>query len=68
MRVSTDTLTPEAVVAAVDSDARLRTQGERCGVYHSLVRWGRWFSEQDYPTLGAEGCAAYPFEAWPWER
>ncbi len=66
--MSSDTLTPEAVVAAVDSDARLRTQGERCGVYHSLVRWGRWFSEEDYPTLGAEGCAAYPFGAWPWER
>ncbi len=68
VRMSNDTLTPEAVVAAVDSDARLRNQGERCGVYHSLVRWGRWFSEEDYPTLGAEGCAEYPFDAWPWER
>ena len=64
--MSDDTLSAEAVVAAVDADPRLRNQRERCGVYHKLVAWGRGFSEADYPTLGAEGCAAYPFETYPW--
>ena len=66
VRLSDDTLSAEAVVAAVDADPRLRNQRERCGVYHKLVAWGRGFSEADYPTLGAEGCAAYPFETYPW--
>ena len=64
--MSSGTLTREAVAAAVDADPRLRTQRERCDVYRRLVQWGRGFSEAEYPTLGAQGCAAYSLASYPW--
>ncbi len=41
-------------------------QRERCWVYHEMARWSRGFSEKDYAGAGREGCAAFPFDEFPW--
>jgi len=35
-------------------------------VFRELVAFGSGFSEQQYPTAGARGCAEFPFDAYPW--
>jgi para-nitrobenzyl esterase len=63
VRMSSEGVTPDSVVAAVEADPRLRTQRERCGVYRELVDSSRgFFTREDYVTAGKQGCANYPFE------
>jgi para-nitrobenzyl esterase len=66
LRMSDETVTREAVVAAVDGDARLTSQRERCAVFYQLADWGRGFEREDYPRAGAQGCAEYPWDEYPW--
>jgi hypothetical protein len=35
-------------------------------IFHDLVNRSRTFTKQDYPTAGKSGCAAYPFDTYPW--
>jgi para-nitrobenzyl esterase len=65
-RLSSDGVTPEAVIAAVDADPRLPTQRDKCGVFHSLASWSRGFTREQYPSAGAKGCADYPFDTFRW--
>jgi len=66
LRMGSEPVSIESVLAAVDADPRLATQRDRCFVYRELARWGRGFDEQHYSTAGREGCAKYPFDAFPW--
>ena len=61
VRMGSDPVTPESVIAAVDSDPRLTSQRDRCFVYRELARWSRGFTKTQYPTAGREGCAPYPW-------
>jgi len=67
-RMGSEPVTVESVVAAVDADPRLASQKERCWVYRELARWSRGFGEQHYAGAGREGCAAFPFEEFPWDE
>jgi para-nitrobenzyl esterase len=60
--------TRAGVVAAVDADTRLRDQRERCAVYHDLANWSSGISVEQYATAGREGCAPFPFDAYPWKK
>ena len=64
--MGSEPVTRESVIAAVDADPRLTSQRDRCFVYLELARWSRGFTEAEYATAGREGCAAYPFETFPW--
>jgi hypothetical protein len=66
VRQSTDGVTSASVIAAVDGDARLPTQRDKCRVFRNLAGWGRGFDRKDYPTAGAQGCAQFPFDDYPW--
>jgi para-nitrobenzyl esterase len=66
LRMSADTVTAAGVLAAVDSDARLPTQRDKCRIFRELATWSRGLKEQDYPTAGTKGCAEYPFDTYPW--
>jgi para-nitrobenzyl esterase len=66
VHTSTDGVTSASVVAAVDADARLPTQRDKCRIFRALATWGRGFDRKDYPTAGAHGCAQYPFDSFPW--
>ncbi len=67
VRMGSEPVTIESVLASVDADPRLKTQRDRCFVYHELARWGDGFGEAQYATAGREGCAAFPFDAFPWD-
>ena len=66
VRMSPDSVTEAGVLAAVDADPRLPTQRDKCTIYRELAAWSAHFTKQDYPTAGHAGCAAYPFDAYPW--
>ena len=67
LRMGSEPVTVESVLASVDADPRLTTQRDRCLVYRELARWGGAFGEPQYPTVGREGCAKYPFDGFPWD-
>ncbi|HXQ22035.1 MAG TPA: carboxylesterase family protein [Candidatus Acidoferrales bacterium] len=66
-RMSSESVTQASVLAAVDDDPRLPTQRDKCRIFHDLAAWSATFTKKDYPTAGRQGCAAYPFETYPWE-
>jgi para-nitrobenzyl esterase len=66
VRMGSEPVTREGVIAAVDADPRLATQRERCRVFHELVEWGRGLTREQYPTVGKQGCAEYPFDDRSW--
>jgi para-nitrobenzyl esterase len=66
LRMGSDPVTVESVLASVEADPRLANQRDRCRVYHELAAWGGGFGPKDYPTAGREGCAEYPFDSFPW--
>jgi para-nitrobenzyl esterase len=67
LRMGSDPVTPASVLAAVEADARLESQRERCWVYRELVRWSMGLAEGDYAGASREGCAEYPIADFPWE-
>ena len=64
---SSDTQTVAGVLAAVDTDPRLPTQHDKCMIFHDLVNRSRAFTRKEYPTAGKNGCAAYPYDTYPWD-
>lgn len=68
LKMSTDVVTRAGVLAAVDDDPRLPTQRDKCAVFRELARWSsRGLPQHEYPTAGRQGCAQYPFDAYPWQ-
>jgi para-nitrobenzyl esterase len=68
LRMGSEPVTVQSVLASVEADPRLTSQRERCLVYHELARWGgEGFREPQYPTAGRQGCAEFPFDEFPWE-
>jgi para-nitrobenzyl esterase len=67
LRMGSEPVTVESVLASVESDPRLTSQRDRCRVYRELAAWGGGFGREDYPAAGREGCAEYPFDTFPWE-
>jgi para-nitrobenzyl esterase len=60
IRMSSDSLTVESVVASIEADPRLKTASERCSVYRDLAVDGRGFTATDYANR--EGCHQYPLQ------
>ncbi|RIK94792.1 MAG: carboxylesterase [Proteobacteria bacterium] len=65
VRMIDGTTTVEGVLATVESDARLDTQRERCWVYRELASRWRGITRDDYAARTE--CAAFPFDAFPWQ-
>lgn len=66
LRMASETENTAVLLAAVATDERLTEEGERCRIYRELADWGRSFTKADYGRL--PGCAAYPYEAYPWDN
>ena len=64
LRMGSEPVTVEAVVASVASDPRLGSERERCWVYHELAVRGRGFDRERYDSME---CDAYPFDEFPWD-
>jgi para-nitrobenzyl esterase len=56
VRMSSESLTRETVLANLETDARLATQEERCSILRALTAWGRALEEQEYDRR----CPDYP--------
>jgi para-nitrobenzyl esterase len=67
LRMGSEPVTVEGVLAAVEADPRLTTQRDRCRVYRELAAWGGGFGPEQYPAAGREGCAEYPYDGFPWD-
>lgn len=66
IRMANDRVTRDSVIAEVDTDPRLVGQREKCEVFLDLSRFSGRITEEEYPMLGARGCADYPANAYPW--
>jgi para-nitrobenzyl esterase len=67
VRMSPTALTQAGVLASVESDPRLPTQRDKCIIYHELAQWpSPRFTRKEYAAAGKAGCAAYPFDRYPW--
>jgi para-nitrobenzyl esterase len=64
LRMGSDRVTVEAVVASIDTDPRLRTSRDRCWVLRELTHRGRGVTRADYDRRVE--CGSYPFERFPW--
>ena len=62
-RMSSDAVTLDSVLAALDADARLAAPQDRCAVLHDLAQWSRGFTREQYAAR--QDCAAYPYDAHP---
>jgi para-nitrobenzyl esterase len=65
VRMSPAAVTQASVLAAVDTDARLSTQRDKCGIYRELAAWSPGFTKKDY--AGRDGCSAFPYDTFPWD-
>ena len=64
--MSSATLTRAKVLAAVDTDTRLPTQRDKCRIFRELSSWSGALTKAEYATAGKQGCAAYPYDTYPW--
>ena len=67
VRMVPGALTRNGVLAAIEADPRLPTQRDRCALYRRVTLWSRALTEQEYLTIGKNGCAAYPLDTYPWQ-
>jgi para-nitrobenzyl esterase len=65
VRMAAEAVSANAVLAAVDSDARLRAPRDRCAVLRDLAQWSRGFTKDAYAAR--EECHPYPFDQFPWD-
>lgn len=66
LRMSNESVTAARVLRAVDDDPRLATQRDKCTIYRALALRSGVLTPEQYPTAGRAGCAAYPFDQYPW--
>lgn len=64
LRMGSEPVTVETVLASVEADPRLADPKRRCWVYHELAARARGFERADYERVG---CADFPFDAFPWD-
>ncbi len=62
LRMSSEALTTDDVLAAVAEDARLPALASRCEVYRTFVQWSDVVTLEEYDALEDGGCAQYPIE------
>jgi para-nitrobenzyl esterase len=66
-RMSPETESLEKIVLSVDSDPRLKTQKDRCGVFHDLAAFRRAEAEETYELAARGKCDELPYAKYPWE-
>jgi hypothetical protein len=65
IRMSSESLTTDGVLAAVDGDPRLPTQRDKCAMYRELAEAARGFDRERYATKN--GCNDFPYDTYPWK-
>ena len=65
MRMASEAVTVDAVVAKLASDTRFISTQERCAVMRSLVQFGDAFTDADYTAFSGGACSTWPIERPP---
>ncbi len=65
MRMATEAVTVDAVVAKLASDTRFISTEERCAVMRSQVQFSDAFTDADYTTFNRGACTAWPIKRHP---
>jgi len=60
LRMSSDSVTQNGVIAQVARDSRFESWAERCAVYQDFVRWSGRMTKDEYATTADGACAAFP--------
>ena len=64
VRMGSEPVTVESVLASLGSDARLAGPRGRCWALHELASWSRGFTRKGYEARAE--CADFPFDEFPW--
>ena len=62
IRMTAETITLEGLYQDLLSETGFTNQEQHCGMYVQLFQGTALWNEEDYLSLGEEGCAAYPVE------
>jgi para-nitrobenzyl esterase len=65
LRMSTETLDKQSLIAKAEADPRLADAAERCAVYRGFVQWSNRMSATEYDQVSSGACQAYPLESVP---
>jgi para-nitrobenzyl esterase len=60
IRMSSEGVTREALVARVVTDPRFESWQERCELYYGFVEWSGGMTRDEYTTIGDGACAEFP--------
>lgn len=60
VRMISDRVTRDLVVAILADDSEITDQAERCALYRSAFRFGGAFDAEEYRSLGQQGCRDEP--------
>jgi para-nitrobenzyl esterase len=67
VRAAVGSLEKKHILAAVQSDQRLRDARERCAVYRELARFNDLLTRAEYEALDGGACKSYGFDTNPFE-
>jgi hypothetical protein len=62
IRMSSESVTRESVIARVAEDDRFRDASERCAVYRGFVDRGAVMEVADYERVGDGECREFPLD------
>jgi para-nitrobenzyl esterase len=66
VRLASETVSLEEVVAAIGADPRLDTPVEKCAVMRNLVAWD-YIPVDAYAQANGAICNGYALDAYPWK-
>jgi para-nitrobenzyl esterase len=68
IRMASDTVTSEGLLAQLASDDRFATARQRCGIYYGFAVFGEVISEEQYAAAADGACREFPIEDYPWDE
>ena len=60
LRMSSDSVTQQGVIAQVAQDDRFESWAERCAIYADFVRWSGRMTKVEYTTVANGACSPFP--------
>jgi para-nitrobenzyl esterase len=63
LRMTSEIVPRDEIVARVLNDARFQSWRERCSVLRSFVKWSKRMAEGEYESVADGACRAYPLDA-----
>jgi hypothetical protein len=62
LRMASETVPRDQVIARVVGDSRFPSWRERCAVFRSFVKWSERMDQAEYESVGEGACRAHPLD------